>query len=75
LPRGWSASDPVEENSMASATPRKIDGHASREIGGRKRSITACAKRGEEKFTTSIEPLPSMPTLLWEEPAQCAVHA
>lgn len=26
-------------------------------------------------FTTSIEPLPSMPTLLWEEPAQTVVHA
>jgi hypothetical protein len=38
-------------------------------------TITAYAKRGEEKFTTSIEPLPSMPTLLWEEPAQCVVHA
>ncbi len=37
-------------------------------------NIGAYAKRGEEKFTTSIEPLPSMPTLLWEEPAQCIVH-
>jgi LmbE family N-acetylglucosaminyl deacetylase len=26
-------------------------------------------------FTTSIEPLPSMPTLTWEEPAQTVVHA
>jgi hypothetical protein len=33
------------------------------------------AKRGEQKFTTSLEPLPSMPTLLWEDPAQCVVHA
>jgi LmbE family N-acetylglucosaminyl deacetylase len=38
-------------------------------------TIGAYARRGEEKFTTSIEPLPSMPTLLWEEPAQCAVYA
>ena len=38
-------------------------------------TINAYAKRGEERFTTSIEPLPSMPTLLWEEPAQCVVHA
>jgi len=38
-------------------------------------TITAFAKRGEEKFTTSIEPLVSMPTLTWEEPAQTVVHA
>jgi hypothetical protein len=38
-------------------------------------AIGAYAKRGEEKFTTSIVPLPSMPALLWEEPAQTAVHA
>jgi LmbE family N-acetylglucosaminyl deacetylase len=28
-----------------------------------------------EKFTLSLEPLPTMPTLLWAEPAQCLVHA
>jgi LmbE family N-acetylglucosaminyl deacetylase len=38
-------------------------------------TLAAYAKRGEEKFTTSLEPLPSMPTLLSEEPAQCLVHA
>jgi LmbE family N-acetylglucosaminyl deacetylase len=38
-------------------------------------TITAYAKRGEEKFTTSLEPLPSMPTILWSEPAQAIVHA
>jgi len=32
--------------------------------------------RGEkaEKFTTSLEPLPTLPTQLWSEPAQCTVH-
>jgi hypothetical protein len=38
-------------------------------------AITAYARRGDEKFTTSLEPLPSMPTVLWSEPAQCVVHA
>ena len=38
-------------------------------------TITAYAKRGEEKFSTSLEPLPSMPTILWSEPAQTVVHA
>lgn len=37
--------------------------------------LRARALRGEEKFSTSIEALPSMPTLLWEEPAECVVHA
>jgi LmbE family N-acetylglucosaminyl deacetylase len=38
-------------------------------------TITAYAKRGDEKFSTSLEPLPSMPTILWSEPAKCRVHA
>ena len=29
----------------------------------------------DQKFTLSLEPLPTMPTLLWAEPAQCLVHA
>jgi LmbE family N-acetylglucosaminyl deacetylase len=38
-------------------------------------TITAYAKRGDEKFSTSLEPLPTMPTILWSEPAQTVVHA
>jgi LmbE family N-acetylglucosaminyl deacetylase len=38
-------------------------------------TITAYARHGEEKFATSLEPLPSMPTLLWSEPAQTTVYA
>jgi len=38
-------------------------------------TIAAYAQRGEKKFTTSLQPLPSMPTLLWEEPSRCVVHA
>jgi hypothetical protein len=40
-----------------------------------KHTITAYAKRGNEKFSTSIEPLPSLPTQFWSEPAQCEVYA
>ena len=29
----------------------------------------------DDKFTFSLEPLPTMPTLLWAEPARCIVHA
>jgi LmbE family N-acetylglucosaminyl deacetylase len=38
-------------------------------------TITAYARRGDETFSTSLAPLPSMPTILWSEPAQCLVHA
>ena len=38
-------------------------------------TIVAYAKRGDEKFTTSIEPLVTLPTQYWEEPARCLVHA
>ena len=37
--------------------------------------ITAYAKRGDEKFSTSLTPLPTMPTILWSERAQTIVHA
>jgi LmbE family N-acetylglucosaminyl deacetylase len=38
-------------------------------------TLSAYAKRGEEKFTTSLEPLASLPTQLWSEPAECRVRA
>jgi LmbE family N-acetylglucosaminyl deacetylase len=38
-------------------------------------TITAYAQRGDEKFSTSLEPLPTMPTILWSQPAQTVVHA
>ncbi len=38
-------------------------------------TVTAYVKRGDEKFSTSLTPLPSMPTILWSEPAQTIVHA
>ena len=38
-------------------------------------SVTAYAKHGDETFSTSIEPLPSVPTVFWSEPAQVLVHA
>jgi len=38
-------------------------------------TVTAYASCNGEKFSTSLEPLPSMPTILWSEPAQTVVHA
>jgi LmbE family N-acetylglucosaminyl deacetylase len=76
VPSGWNASEAVEI---------KFDGVGDRyarlkatppaKLAEGNNTITAYARQGEEKFRTSIEPLPSVPTLLWEEPAQCTVHA
>jgi LmbE family N-acetylglucosaminyl deacetylase len=75
-PSGWKSSDAAEV---------KFDGIGDRyaklhvtppaQLAEGNAILTAYARRGQEKFTTSIEPLPSMPTLLWEEPARCVVHS
>src|SRR5215471_13861859 len=76
LPDGLTSSAPAELNfdgvgdqyaKFTLTPPTKLDAGNF--------TITAYAKRGDEKFTTSLEPLPSMPTVLWSEPAQCVVHA
>jgi LmbE family N-acetylglucosaminyl deacetylase len=36
--------------------------------------LKAYAKRGQETFGTSLEPLPSLPTYLWSAPATVPVH-
>jgi LmbE family N-acetylglucosaminyl deacetylase len=46
----------------------KIPAHATR-IADRATGVKS------EKFGISVEPLPTMPTLLWSERAQCVVHA
>jgi LmbE family N-acetylglucosaminyl deacetylase len=76
VPDGITASSPVELDFSGSADqyaqfsvtpPKQLDAGNFR--------ITAYAMRDGQKFSTSLEPLPSMPTLLWSEPAQCVVHA
>ena len=46
----------------------KISAYAER-AADRSRNIKS------ERFTTSLEPLPTLPTQLWSEPAQCMIHA
>jgi len=76
VPKGWKSSE-VVELSFAGEGDRyaKITLTPPAKMAAGHYTITAYAKRGEEKFTASIEPLPSMPTLTWEEPAQTLVHA
>jgi hypothetical protein len=37
-------------------------------------SLKAFARRGQETFSTSLEPLPSLPTYLWSAPATVPIH-
>jgi len=65
------------------ATLCATDGDATAKDGQGNFKISAYAERvadrarGDkaEKFTTSLEPLPTLPTQLWSEPAQCVLHA
>jgi LmbE family N-acetylglucosaminyl deacetylase len=75
-PQGWTSSKPVTiEFSDAGDQYAKLTVTPPDKIAQGNYTIAAHAKRGDEKFTASLEPLPSMPTLLWEEQAQCVVHA
>jgi LmbE family N-acetylglucosaminyl deacetylase len=75
-PQGWTSSSPValqfsglgDQYAKLSVTP---PGNLSRGTY----PVITFAQRGEEKFTTSLAPLPSIPTLLWSQPAECRVYA
>lgn len=76
VPDGWKSSGAEELNFAGEGDQyAKITLVPPAKLAPGNYTIAAYAKRGEEKFTTSIEPLPSMPTLTWEEPAQTVVHA
>jgi hypothetical protein len=84
VPRGWKTGAPVplkfegagDRYARLTVTPPlklakgsfKISAYVER---------AADPARGDkaEKFTTSLEPLPTLPTQFWSESAQCAVHA
>ncbi len=76
VPSGWTTAGVVET---------KFDGAGDRYVKLRvtppaalaegTTTLAAYAKRGDEKFTTSLDPLASMPTLFWQESAECAVHS
>ena len=76
LPDGFTASAP-EELAFDGAGEKfaKVTVTPPNKLTAGKHTITAYAKRGNEKFSTSIEPLPSLPTQFWSEPAQCEVYA
>jgi LmbE family N-acetylglucosaminyl deacetylase len=76
VPDGIKASAPVElafkgigdqYASVVVYPPAKLDAG--------KFTISAYARCGDEKFSTSLDPLPSMATILWSQPAQIVVQA
>jgi hypothetical protein len=84
VPRGWNASAPValkfdgagEQYTRFTVTPPLKLAAGNYRIAAH---VTLNADRAAgtkaERFSTSLEPLPTLPTQLWSEPAQCAVHA
>src|SRR6202040_1681008 len=83
-PRQWKVSAPVSLNFTSVGdqyAPFKVTPPLRLAAGNYKISARAYNDAGrapsvkEQKFTLSLEPLPTLPTQLWAEPAQCLVHA
>jgi len=84
VPRGWKTGAAVQlKFDGAGDRYARLTVTPPAKLGKGNFKIAAYAERGAdrargekaEKFTTSLEPLPTLPTQLWSEPAQCAVHA
>lgn len=76
VPSGWHSS-PAESLSFDGSGDRyaKISVTPPARMAPGNLTLTAFVSKGQDKFTTSLEPLPSRPTTLWQEPAQTVVHA
>jgi hypothetical protein len=76
IPAGWTASEP-QQIAFDGLGDRyvKMKVTPPKQIAAGNYSIAAYVKRGSDKFNTSLTPLPSLPTQLWEEPAECVIHA
>jgi LmbE family N-acetylglucosaminyl deacetylase len=75
-PKGWTSTSPVTvEFSGEGDRYAKVTLTPPEKLAPRDYLVTAYAVRGGEKFTESVEPLPSLPAQMWQEPALCVVHA
>ena len=76
VPAGWKAPSP-ETVEFSGAGDRLV--HLTvmppANIAAGTYELKPYAKRGEEKFETSLEPLASLPTYLWSAPTTVPVHA
>jgi hypothetical protein len=80
VPQDWTSSAPVAMEFTGSGDQyARLAVSPPAKLGEGNYTITAYAQRvnstDKEKFTTSLEPLISMPVLLWSSPAECVVHA
>jgi LmbE family N-acetylglucosaminyl deacetylase len=74
--QGWSVSHPAELAFEGSTDKyAKVTVTPPQKLTAGNTKLAAYAKLGDEKFSTSLEPLPTLPTQLWSEPAQCVVHS
>ena len=84
-PAGWKTGAPLTAE-FAGAGDRyvRLSVNPPEKLAAGTYKLSVYARRGAdrsatspdgENFTTSVEPLPSLPTELWSEPAQCVVHA
>ena len=76
VPKGWRSSPavPIEFGSTGDKYV-KLRVTPPEKLTAGNYTVAAYAKRGDEKFTTSLEPLVTLPTQFWEEPAKCTVLA
>jgi LmbE family N-acetylglucosaminyl deacetylase len=75
VPPGWKAPAPeVVEFSGAGDRLAHITVTPPEKIAAGNYALKAFAKRGQERYETSLEPLPSLPTYLWSAPATVPVH-
>ncbi len=75
-PQGWTPGAPVPlEFSGTGDRYARVTLTPPQKLTAGTFKIAAYAQRGSEKFGESLEPLPTLPTQFWSEPAQCVVHA
>ncbi len=75
VPSGWKAPQPeaVEFSGAGDRLVHMVVMPPAKIVAGNY-ELKAYAKRGEEMFETSLEPLPSLPTYLWSAPARIPVR-
>ncbi len=75
-PQGWRAS-PAQTLKFAGAGDQLVGFTVTppAKVTAGDYRLKAYARRGEEGFHTSLQPLPTLPTRLWSEPAVATVHA
>jgi len=76
VPQGWSVGSPVPlEFSGTGDRYARVKVTPVQKLASGSYKLTAYAQRGDERFSESLDPLPTLPTQMWSEPAQCTVHA